>query len=259
MRLKDKVAIITGGGRGLGRGIALRFAQEGAAVVLADRDAAASRQTAEEIKALGGRRVLALAVDVSRKAQVRRMVDETVGHFGGVDILVNNAGISKVIPFLEATEEDWDRIMAVNLKGAFLCCQAVLPIMVKRGRGKIINMSSQSGKTGNSWYAAYCASKFGLIGLTQSLAAEFAPQGITVNAICPGVIFTPLWEEQLPDYARKKNLSPAQVKSYLEKRIPLGRLGRVEDVANLAVFLASDEADYMTGQALNVTGGTEVH
>jgi 3-hydroxybutyrate dehydrogenase len=258
MRLKDRVVIITGGGRGIGRGIALRFAQEGAAVALADRDAAASRQTAEEVRALGGK-VLALAVDVSHKAQVRRMVDETAGHFGGVDILVNNAGISKVIPFLETTEEDWDRILAVNLKGAFLCCQTVLPIMVKRGKGKIINMSSQSGKTGNSWYAAYCASKFGLIGLTQSLAAEFAPHGITVNAICPGVIFTSMWEEQLPDYARKKNLAPDQVKSYLEKRIPLGHLGRVEDVANLALFLASDESDYMTGQALNITGGEEVH
>jgi 3-hydroxybutyrate dehydrogenase len=258
MRLKDKVAIITGGGRGIGRGIALRFAQEGAVVALADRDAAASRQAAEEVKALGGQ-VLALAVDVSRKAQVGRMVDETVGHFGGVDILVNNAGISKVIPFLETTEEGWDRIMAINLKGAFLCCQAILPIMVRRGKGKIINMSSQSGKTGNSWYAAYCASKFGLIGLTQSLAAEFAPHGITVNAICPGVIFTPMWEEQLSDYARKKNLSPHQVKSYLEKRVPLGSLGRVEDVANLAVFLASDESDYMTGQALNISGGAEVH
>ncbi len=258
MRLKDKVAIITGGGRGIGRGIALRFAQEGAAVALADREAAASRQTAEEVRALGGK-VLALAVDVGRQAQVRRMVDETASHFGGVDILVNNAGISKVIPFLEMTEEDWDLIMAINLKGAFLCCQAVLPIMVRRGKGKIINMSSQSGKTGNSWYAAYCASKFGLIGLTQSLAAEFAPHGIAVNAICPGVVFTPLWEEQLPDYARKKNLPPGEVKSYLEKRIPMGRLGRVEDVANLALFLASDESEYMTGQALNITGGEEVH
>jgi NAD(P)-dependent dehydrogenase (short-subunit alcohol dehydrogenase family) len=157
-------------------------------------------------------------------------------------------------------ESLWDRTLTVNLKGTYLCCQAVLPEMVERGRGKIVNMSSQSGKKGNAQYAAYCASKFGIIGLTQSLAQEFAESGICVNAICPGVAFTDLWRspEMLDRYAAKRGIQPEEVEGYFKSQIPLKRLCTPEDVARVAVFLASDESDYMTGQALNVTGGAEM-
>ncbi|GAG90334.1 unnamed protein product, partial [marine sediment metagenome] len=179
-----------------------------------------------------------------------------VKKLGVIDILVNNAAISRIIPFLDTSEKLWDRIMEVNLKGAFLCCKAVIPGMIKKGGGKIINMSSQSGKRGSAWHAAYCVSKFGIIGLTQSLALELAPYKINVNAVCPGVVFTPLWEEQASNHARRRGIDEKQVKEDLIKKIPLGRLGTPEEVANLVLFLASSRSDYMTGQAINLSGGS---
>ena len=156
-------------------------------------------------------------------------------------------------------EQIWDQTLEVNLKGAFLGCQAAIRRMAPRQAGVIINMSSQSGKVGNSHYAAYCASKFGIIGLTQSLAVEFAAQGIRVNAICPGVVPTPMWDTQIEDYAHKRDLKPEEVMSHFESNIPMGRIGKAEDIAQAALFLASDEADYITGQALNVSGGAVLH
>jgi sorbitol-6-phosphate 2-dehydrogenase len=199
-------------------------------------------------------------LDVADRATVEAAADEIASRWGPADIWVNNAGISRIIPFLECSDELWDLTLRVNLTGTFIGCQVALRQMLPRRRGVILNMSSQSGKAGNSHYAAYCASKFGIIGLTQSLALEFAADGIRVNALCPGVVFTSLWDEQhVGAYGRKRGLQAEEVRPYLESKIPLGRLCTPEDVAQTAVFLASDAAAYITGQAINVSGGSIMH
>ncbi len=255
IHLKNKIALITGAGRGIGKAIALKFAKAGAAVVINDINTENMKQVVEEIKQNGGK-VIYKKADVSDSKEVKELVDFANQKLGTIDILVNNAAISKIVSFLDTTEEEWDRVIEVNLKGAFLCSKAVLPGMIKKREGKIINISSQSGRRGSPWHAAYSASKFGIIGLTQSLAVEFAPYNIKVNAICPGVVFTPLWEEMIDDYAQKLGIKKEKVKDYLISKIPLGRLGTTEDVANLALFLASSYSDYITGQAINVSGGS---
>ncbi len=251
MVLDAEVAIITGAASGIGKGIAGRFCHEGARVAVVDIDEERAWQTSAAL----GTAAIAVAADVSSGTSVEEMVEAVERRLGPVTILVNNAGVSEVVPFLELKEAVWQRHFDINLTGAFLCSQAVLKSMVPRRRGRIINISSQSGKQGNSQYQAYCASKFGLIGLTQSLAMEFAPHGITVNAICPGIVFTPLWNAMLPAYAEKRHMAPEQVEEYLVSRIPLHRLCTPEDVAGVAVFLASADGSYLTGQALNVNGG----
>jgi len=255
MKLNNQVAIITGAAGGIGQAMAKRFTQEGAKVAIADQNAAAARAVAESL----GPGALAVEVNVVSAESVDAIVQTVQDRLGPVDILINNAGVSEIVPFLELDEATWDRHLDINLKGTFLCSQAVLKRMVPRGRGKIINISSQSGKQGNTQYQAYCASKFGIIGLTQSLALEFAPYHITINAICPGVVFTPLWEKMLPAYAAKRKIPPEKVKDYMISRIPLGRLCDPADVAGVAVFLAGPDADYLTGQAINVSGGAIMH
>ena len=258
MRLKGKVAMVTGGGSGIGAGICERFSLEGVKVGVADIREEAAEKTAAAIRGKG-LEAKAYAFDVSDQKAVENAADRLESDLGPIDIWVNNAGISKIIPFLECTEELWDLTMKINLKGAFVGCQAAIRRMLPRRYGVIINMSSQSGKAGNSSYEAYCASKFGIIGLTQSLAVEYAAHGIRVNAICPGVVFTPLWDEQLGDYAKKRNMRPEDVKPYLESRIPAGRLCTPDDIAGMAVFLSTDEASYITGQSLNLSGGVIMH
>ena len=253
-RLAGRVAVVTGGGSGIGAGICRAFAREGASVAVADLNIEAARRVVAEIEAEGGR-ASAVGFDVTDSAVVAAAADEIERYLGPLDIWVNNAGISRVVPFLDCSEELWDAVLRVNLKGSFIGCQVAIRCMLPRRRGVVLNMSSQSGKTGSSQYAAYCASKFGVIGLTQSLALEFAREGIRVNAICPGVVLTGLWDEQIEDYARKRRLAVDQVRPYLEEKVPMGRLCTVEDVAGTAVFLASDEAAFITGQAVNVTGG----
>lgn len=255
MRLTDKVCIVTGSAGGIGRAIVERLAAEGAKVAIADINIEGAEQIAAEI----GPSTIAVKVDVAERKSVEQMVSETQSRLGSVDILVNNAGISQVMPFLEVDEAMWDDHLKINLKGMFLCSQAVLKNMIKRRSGKIINLSSQSGKKGNSQYEAYCASKFGIIGLTQSLAAEFASYRININAICPGVVWTSLWDKMAPQYAAKRNIQPQEVKDYLASQIPLGRLCSPEDVAGVAAFLACSDSDYMTGQAINITGGVIMH
>lgn len=257
-RLADRVAVVTGGGSGIGAGICRAFAREGALVAVADLNAEAARRVAADIESDGGHS-LAVPLDVTDSAAVASAADEIERALGPLRIWVNNAGVSHVVPFLDCSEELWDMELRVNLKGAFIGCQVAIRRMSPRRRGVVLNMSSQSGKAGASQYAAYCASKFGVIGLTQSVALEFARQGIRVNAICPGVVFTGLWDEQLEDYARKRSLSVDQVRPYLEDKVPMGRLCTVEDVAGTAVFLASDDAAFITGQAVNVTGGLVMH
>jgi NAD(P)-dependent dehydrogenase (short-subunit alcohol dehydrogenase family) len=258
MRLTKRVAVVTGGGSGIGAEICRVFAAEGARVAVADIQAQAARRVVEEIRQAGGC-AEAWELDVSNRLSVERAADEIEQQLGDLDIWVNNAGISRVVPFLDCSDQMWDATLRVNLTGTFIGCQAAIRRMLPRQRGVILNMSSQSGKVGSSHYAAYCASKFGIIGLTQSLAIEFARQGIRVNALCPGVVFTPLWDEQMADYANKRGIAPGQVRPYMEERIPVGRACHEHDVASAAVFLASDDAAYITGQAINLSGGSVMH
>lgn len=255
MRLKDRVAVVTGGASGIGAQICRVFAEEGAIVAVTDLQHSGAEKVAGEIRSSGAK-AKAWGFDVSARKQVEAAADEIEKGLGAISIWVNNAGVSYITPFLECTEESWDKTLRVNLTGVFNGCQAAIRRMLPQRSGVILNMSSQSGKVGNASYTAYCASKFGVIGLTKSLAVEFAKEGIRVNALCPGVVFTQMWDDMIADYAAKHNIKPDEVKPYLESKIPLGRLCTVEDVAHAAVFLASDEASYITGEALNISGGT---
>ena len=269
--LDGKVALVTGCGRprGIGRACARLFSEQGAAVVLSDvcRDfdpeirlhGLGTRdgldEAVEEIRAAGGK-ALAIECDVTVKAEVEAMVAETVAQLGGLDVLVNNAGCAVGIGDLAIiSEAAWDKTMAVNVKGAFLCSQAAVPHMIERGGGKVIMMSSQAGIQGGARYGAYAASKHAMIGLTQVLGNELAPQGIQVNAVCPGLVDTDLGFEQYAFLAGMQNLSVEELREALVARIPAGRFETPEDVANVCLFLASERSDYIVGQALVVTGG----
>ena len=254
MKLQNKIAVVTGGGGGIGGEICRAFVKEGAAVAVADVRLEPAEALANKIRQAGSQ-ARAWAFDVADRQAVEKAAKEIELQLGPIDIWLNAAGVSYIVPFLDCSEQVWDLTQRVNLKGTFICCQAAISRMKPRGRGVILNMSSQSGRQGNSHYAAYCASKFGIIGLTQSIAVEFAGEGIRANALCPGVVFTPLWDEMIEDYARKRNIKPEEVRPYMESKIPLGRLCEPEDVARAAVFLASDEASYITGQAINISGG----
>lgn len=244
MTLTDKVAIVTGSGRGIGKAIALRLAQAGAAVVTnSSSDAAPAELVAAEIKALNGK-ALAIHGDVSSAESVTKLVDAAVSAFGKVDILVNNAGITRDRLLMRMTDEDWDKVIAVNLRSVFLCTRAVLKHMTRQRWGRIINMSSVVGVAGNAGQANYAASKAGIIGFTKSIAKEVASRGITVNAIAPGFIETQMTE----------HLEEAWKQEIL-KRIPAGFLGTPEDIAGAVAFLASEEARYITGHVLNIDGG----
>jgi NAD(P)-dependent dehydrogenase (short-subunit alcohol dehydrogenase family) len=244
MRLRNKVAIVTGAGRGIGLATARALAREGARVAICDIRAELLDEALAGIEALGGE-ALAFQVDVTRREQIQHMVDETSRRWGAIDVLVNNAGIYEVLPFEEISEAQWDRLLAVNLKGAFLCCQAIVPLMKRQGSGRIVNIASSAGKTGGTLAGAhYSVSKAGLICLAKQLARELGPHGITVNAVAPGRIDTPM----IHSVTEEENQAFAQ-------KTPLGRLGTPEDVANAVVFLASDEASFITGEILDVNGG----
>jgi NAD(P)-dependent dehydrogenase (short-subunit alcohol dehydrogenase family) len=244
MRLKDDVALITGGGSGIGRATCIRLAEEGAVVAVLDRDLEGARATVQEIESAGGR-ALAVKADVSRAEDVEAAVAEVVAALGRVDILVNNAGVSTVISVAKMTEEQWDQTIDVNLKGTFLCCRAVIPGMKERRRGKIVNVSSLFGLDGGPARAHYSASKSGVIGFTRSLATELGYFNINVNAVGPGIIETPMF---LSDMG-------AELREALPERVPLRRLGQPRDLANAVLFLASEEGSYVTGQCLFVCGG----
>jgi len=260
MVLEDRVAVITGAGRGIGQGIALRFAKEGARLVVQDIEHAHLEDTASQLRAAGAEFVT-VAGDVSVTADVERCFDTAVERFGGVDVAVNNAGIGgEGMPLLMTSDDGFDRVIAVNLRGVFLCCRAAGKRMVARGRGgRIISVASQAGKTGYPLLGPYSATKAGVVLMTQVLAKELAPQKITVNAVCPGTIDTPLLRGGVEVLAKAQGTTFEDVVANLFPAIPLGRVGYPADVAKLVTFLASDEADYMTGQAINITGGQEMH
>jgi len=259
MELEGKVAVITGAARGIGRAIALRLARDGADLVISDIREAQLSQVAQEVEALG-RRALPVPADVRSSAQVQELFRRAVDVFGRVDILVNNAGVISIAPTLELTEEEWDWVMDVNAKGTFLCSQAAARIMVGQGQGKIVNISSIAGKTGDPLLAHYSASKFAVIGLTQVMARELAEHGnIQVNAVCPGFIDTEMLdnlEERQVKYLGRTREEIQQ--GYLDRSL-LGRKGTPDEVASLVAFLASSDAGYITGQAYNICGGGEVH
>jgi NAD(P)-dependent dehydrogenase (short-subunit alcohol dehydrogenase family) len=247
MKLDNKTAIVTGARRGIGRASALALAREGANVIVSDISQDDCQKVVTEIECLG-RRGLALKCDVSSRVEIEDMLGRTMGEFGRIDILVNNAGVITFKPFLELTEEDWDSTLNVNLKGQFLCAQAVAKEMVKNKWGRIINIASiSSGGSGIAFplIAHYTASKGGVMALTEALALELTPKGINVNAVCPGAIDTDM---------TKGVKESGQVEQVL-LRIPKGRLGQPEDIANLVVFLASDDSDYISGAAIVIDGG----
>lgn len=244
MRLKDKVALITGGGQGIGRTIAETYAKEGAKLALWDVNEETVKKTADEIKAKFGVETHAGKVDVTRIDDVEAGTKRVVDTFGRIDILVNNAGITKDNLLIRMTDAEWDAVLAVNLKGPFNCTKACFSPMRKAGGGRIINISSIVGLMGNAGQANYSASKGGLVAMTKTCAREFAKKNILVNAIAPGFIRTAM-TDKLPD----------EVKKNLAAQIPLERLGEAQDVANAALFLASDESSYITGHVISVNGG----
>lgn len=259
MSLTNKVAIVTGAGQGLGEAIAIRLAQEGCKVTVADINLPSVEIVAQRIKEIKGNS-LPLEVDVTKSNQVKSMVEKTVKKFGHLDIVVSNAGILKSYELTDFPEKDWRRVIEVNLVGYFLLAKEAAKIMKKQKSGVIIQINSKSGKKGSYWNSAYAASKFAGIGLTQSIALDLAPYDIRVNAVCPGnLLDSPLWVNSLyQQYAKKWGISKEEVRKKYENGVPLGRGCQYEDVANVLVFLASDEASYMTGQAINVTGGEEM-
>jgi 3-oxoacyl-[acyl-carrier protein] reductase len=244
MRLKDRVAIVTGGGRGIGLGVAKALVQEGAHVAICDIGQDILESGLAEIQADGGE-ALALQMDVSSREQILHVVDSLIEKHGRIDILVNCAGINEILPISKITEEQWDRMLAVNLKGVFLCCQAVMENMKARKSGSIVSMTSVAGKTGGVAAGAhYSVSKAGIICFTKSLARELGPFNVTVNAVSPGRIDTPMIRQATDE----------ENENFI-KGTPLGRLGTPEDVASAVVFLVSDEASFITGEILDVNGG----
>jgi NAD(P)-dependent dehydrogenase (short-subunit alcohol dehydrogenase family) len=250
-RLDQRVAIITGGGGGIGAAIAAAFAAEGARVVIADLNEDAARAVAGRFADAG----LAVRADVTREADVASIVAAAVARFGRIDILVNNAGIMRKAFVKDMTEELWDQVLAINLKATFLCSKAVLPTMIAASRGRIINIASIAGKIGEPTASAYSAAKFGVIGFTRSLALEVAKHDILVNAICPGPIPTALGQQGWRQGAEVEGVSLDRIMARVGSRSPLGRLGTVEQVARMALFIASDDCDFTTGSAFNVDGG----
>ncbi|MDQ0338282.1 NAD(P)-dependent dehydrogenase (short-subunit alcohol dehydrogenase family) [Caldalkalibacillus uzonensis] len=249
MKLSDKVSVVTGAGSGIGQAIAVRFAQEGAHVVIADANLEAAEQTYALIKDTSPQSK-AYQVDVAQEKQIERLISWTKSQFGRIDILVNNAGIGVAAPVAETTVEDWDRVMAVNARGVFLGCKFVVPIMEEQGKGVIVNIASVAGEVGVYNRAVYCASKGAVIALTKSVAIDYAEKGIRAVAVSPGTVESP-WIGKI----LSNNPDPESARKAMEARQPIGRMGTPEEIANAVCFLASDEASFVTGSNMIVDGG----
>lgn len=269
-RLAGKVAIVTGAGQGLGKGIALRLGGQGAYVVVAEYNQESASTTAQEIESLGYR-ALPYLIDVADVTAVRKMVGDVVVKLGHIDILVNNAGVVQIKPMMELTEEEWDRIININQRGLFFCLQVVAEQMIRQmpatakdtcrsphSFGKIVNISSVAGRSGRPLATHYAASKAAVLSITKSAALALAPYHINVNAVCPGVVPTPMWEEIDQTRAQMEGLQPGEsIRQFIES-IPLKRAATPEDIAAAVAFLVSPDSDCITGQALNVDGGLEM-
>jgi NAD(P)-dependent dehydrogenase (short-subunit alcohol dehydrogenase family) len=252
MKLRNKVAVITGGARGIGAAIGERYADEGALVVLADILEKEAGETATGI----GREAFGLPLDVTRRGSIAAMVEAVIARAGRIDILVNNAAAFDMAPFLDITEESYDRQFAINVKGLLFTLQAVAGQMIKQGHGgKIVNFSSQAGRRGEALVAVYCATKAAVISLTQSAGLALIKHRINVNAIAPGVVDTPMWDKVDALFAKYEGLAPGEKKRQVGLAVPYGRMGTPSDIAGAAVFLASSDADYIVAQTLNVDGG----
>ena len=258
MKLTGKIAIVTGASQGIGRAITLRLAREGASLVIGDIDVEAAEKVAREVRD-GGTEALVMKLDVTKAEEVNKVIGEIVEKFGRIDILVNNAGISSMALVVDLKEKDWDANVNGNAKGVFLCSQAVARQMIKQKSGKIINNASLAAKRGAPFLGHYSASKFAVLGLTYTMALELASYGITVNAVCPGIVETGMIKREWKWEGDLRGMTPDQVREEVLSTIPLGRLAQPEDIAAVVAFLASKDADYMTGQALNINGGMENH
>ncbi len=260
MRLKDQVMVITGAGRGIGAAIARALAAEGACVFVTDIEQQATEAVRDEILKAGGR-AEALLLDVTQPEQVEDVLRQVEQKVGTLDVWINNAGVSSMNRFVDLTLDDWDFNMHVNARGTFICGQAAARWFINhRKPGRIINIASMAGKRGAAPFLAhYVASKFAVVGLTQAMAAELAPHGILVNAVCPGYVKTSMQDREVAWEAELRGITPEEVRQLYIDDTPLGRLETPEDVAKIVVFLASDDASFMTGQAINVTGGSWMH
>jgi NAD(P)-dependent dehydrogenase (short-subunit alcohol dehydrogenase family) len=258
MELEGQVAIVTGAGRGIGRATALELARMGADIVVAELDRSGAERTAAEVKALG-RRASVVPTDVTSRTDLGTMAERTRAEFGRIDVLVNNAGIYRAALPLDVNEEHWDAVMNVNAKAVFFASQAVLPTMIAQKRGTIISLASMAGKVGSRSNLPYNASKAAVISITKSLALAHAADGIRVNCVCPGFVETEMWAAVARDQGALLGLAPEDFTRQRAAQVPLGRMERPEDVAHVIGFLASDRAAYMTGQAINVTGGLIMH
>ncbi len=253
-KLTGKTIVITGAGSGMGAAMAKDFASREAKVALFDLNEETGKKVQQEIVENGGRAAY-YKVDVTKKAEIEKAADDVEETLGKITSWVNSAGVSRMKPFLECSEELWDLTLDVNLKATFLCCQVAVKKMLLNGGGSIVNMSSLSGKKASSWQTIYCASKFGVQGLSQSIAKELADQNIRVNTICPGIVHTEMWDRLKYEYAKKRNLDPEEVLPYFEKNIPMHRLVDLQDVIQAAIFLLTDCSSYLTGQSVNLVGG----
>jgi len=252
MKLKDKVAVVTGGAGGIGAAICRRYAAEGARVAIADRSGEQGKTLATEI----GHGAFAVPLDVTSRTSIDAMVETVLKTAGGIDILVNNAAVFDLAPILEITEESYDRVFAVNVKGLLFALQAVARQMVTQGRGgKIVNLASQAGRRGEALVGVYCASKAAVISLTQSAGLGLIEHKINVNGIAPGVIDTPMWDQVDALFARYEHRAIGEKKRLVGEAVPYGRMGLPDDLAGAATFLASADADYIVAQTLNVDGG----
>jgi NAD(P)-dependent dehydrogenase (short-subunit alcohol dehydrogenase family) len=256
--LGGRVAIVTGGGQGIGRATALELARLGADVVVAELNPEAAERTAQEVRGLG-RKALALPTDVTRRADLAAMAERTRRELGRIDVLVNNAGIYRAAATLDVTEEHWDAIMTINAKAVFFASAAVLPVMLAARRGSIVNLASMAGKVGSKTNLPYNASKAAVISMTKSLALAHAADGVRVNCVCPGFVETDMWTRVAREQGALLGLSAEEFTRQRERSVPLGRMERPEDVAAVIGFLASDRSGYMTGQALSVDGGLVMH